>query len=66
MDKLKYKLGEWVFITRSKKEAQVRGRAEYMNNGPRYLLLYKDNDGEEIQDWWHDKDIKPLPDQDSA
>jgi len=48
----KFELNSTVEIACSGEIAKVTGRAEYSEEGKKYLLLYKSATGQGVETWW--------------
>lgn len=52
MNPFKFQLGQQVYITCSKEQGQIIGRAEYTTGMNNYLVRYCGADGRAVEAWW--------------
>ncbi len=56
----KHGLGQTVKISVSGETGHVKGRADYLNNCPAYLIHYQAADGRAVDRWFDESEIQPV------
>lgn len=58
---MQFTLGQLVSLKLSLERGVVIGRAEYLEDGPSYLVRYVAGDGRQVESWWNAGALEATP-----